>query len=156
MKKNGGGPPTTSPQPSLGVWSGYIALDNLQLRTEVINDLLEQRGIPIEVLHCTIRRVEITVPWSKLSQFSTTNNSTTTFGRNGSSSSSSSVTNGGSSHGAVVVIVMDGIHILTRTLYEYKDEKLRQRDIQQRRTKLQEAQAFEHDTSNDINTKRYE
>ena len=127
----------TSPQPSLGVWSGYIALDNLQLRTEVINDLLEQRGIPLEVLHCTIRRVEITVPWSKLNQ-------STAVGIHSNS-------NGNNNSGAVVVIVMDGIHILARTLYEYNDEKMRHRDVQQRRAKLQEAQAFEHSDENNNN-----
>ena len=133
----------TSPQPSLGVWSGYIALDNLQLRTEVINDLLEQRGIPLEVLHCTIRRVEITVPWSKLNQ------STAAGSSNGGSN--------GTTSGAVVVIVMDGIHILARTLYEYNDEKMRHRDVQQRRAKLQEAQAFQqNDDNNNNNNKKKE
>jgi len=112
-------------QPSLGVWSGYIALDNLQLKTDVINDLLQERGIPLEVLHCTIRRVEITVPWSKLR-----------------------TPGDGVGDGAAVVIVMDGIHVLARTLYEYNDEKIRQQDVQERRRKLNEAQNFDFKKEN--------
>ncbi|CAB9505998.1 protein sorting-associated protein 13C [Seminavis robusta] len=126
QSNNNGDNGSTSEEPSsLGVWSGYIALDNLRLKTAVINDILQQQGIPLEVLHATIRRVEITVPWSKLRSSSGRNNH-----------------HHNNKEGAVVVIVIDGIHVLGRMLYEFHDAKMRQRDVQQRRAKLQEAQAF--------------
>ena len=56
----------------------------------------------------------------------------------------------GDDAGAVVVVVMDGIHLLARTLYEFHDDKMRQQDVQQRRKKLQEAQAFREKASEDI------
>ena len=128
--QNGGSESTTEGGASLGVWSGYIALDNLRLKNEVVNDLLQKHGIPVEVLHCTIRRVEITVPWSKLSSSS-------------SSRSGTSTPTATDSTGAVVVIVMDGIHILARTRYEFHDAKMRSNGIRQRRDKLEEASTFE-------------
>ena len=53
----------SSTSAQLGVWSGYISLENLELKKDVINQKLRRKGQPFEIVHCSFRRVEITVPW---------------------------------------------------------------------------------------------
>lgn len=93
-----------------------MSLESLELRKEVVNSYLKSKGLPFELLQCTLRRVEITVPWAKL----------------------------GLSDGedAVVVVVVDGVHALLRTNYEFDDEALREAAIQERRQELQDATLF--------------
>ena len=105
----------------LGVWSGYVSLESLELRKEVVNSYLKSRGLPFELLQCTLGRVEITVPWAKLGL------------------SSPSAADGDD---AVVVIVVDGVHALLRTNYEFDDEALREAAIQERRQELLDAEVF--------------
>ena len=50
-----------------GIWSGYISLHNLEIKTNIVNEKLRQKGQPFELVHCSIRQVEITIPWAKLS-----------------------------------------------------------------------------------------
>lgn len=102
----------------LGVWSGYVSLESLELRKEVINDYFKSKGLPFELLQCTLGRVEITVPWAKL----------------GLSSSDGD--------DAVVVVVVDGVHALVRTNYEFDDDALREAAVKQRRRELQESESF--------------
>ena len=47
----------------LGVWSGYVSLDNLLLKNEVVNTHLKSKGLPFELLRCSVGRVEITGNW---------------------------------------------------------------------------------------------
>ena len=85
--------------------------------------ILKSKGLPFELLQCTLGRVEITVPWAKL----------------GLSSPSSYC---GGDDAVVVVVVVDGVHALLRTNYEFDDEALREAAIRQRRQELQDAQDF--------------
>ena len=48
-----------------GVWSGNVSLENLTLKQELVNDLFRNKGIPLELLSCTIQKVELTIPWAK-------------------------------------------------------------------------------------------
>ena len=102
----------------LGVWSGYVSLQNLDLKIDEINTILRRKGLPFEIIHCSFRQVEITVPWAKL-----------TNPINASSD--------GTKEDAVVVLVVDGIHLLARTNYTFGDEELREEEVRKRRTALE-------------------
>lgn len=80
---------------NVGVWSGYISLENLVLKDEVLDEMLfGQKGLPFKLVSCGIRRVEITVPWAKLTAkkdgSSTTATSASTSKGGGSSSDDNS------------------------------------------------------------------
>lgn len=96
-----------------------MSLEGLELRREVINDYFKSKGLPFELLQCTLGRVEITVPWAKLGLSSPDGDDA-----------------------AVVVVVVDGVHALLRTNYEFDDEALREAAIKQRRRELQESESF--------------
>jgi hypothetical protein len=101
----------------LGVWSGYVSLQNLELKKEYVNTKLRSKGLPFEIVHCSFRQVEITIPWAKLSN-----------------PMSSQTRSGGED--AVVVVVMDGIHLLARTSFDFDDFALRKEDVMKRRRLL--------------------
>jgi Vacuolar sorting-associated protein 13, N-terminal/N-terminal region of Chorein or VPS13 len=101
----------------LGVWSGYVSLRNLELKKEVINAKLHSKGLPFEIIHCSFRQVEITIPWAKLSN---------PIGYQGRKRTDD----------AVVVVVMDGIHLLARTNFEFDDVALRREEVKKRRQAL--------------------
>jgi hypothetical protein len=122
----------SSTSAQLGVWSGYISLENLELKKDEINDLLKRKGQPYEILHCSFRRVEITVPWSKLGLSSSKK----------SSSSSTSNGDGGTKADAVVVVVVDGMYMLARTNFTFDDEALQDEVISQRRDALSQSDSF--------------
>ena len=116
----------SSTSAQLGVWSGYISLEHLELKKDVINQKLRRKGHPFEILHCSFRRVEITVPWSKL-RLSMSKNLSANRDRR---------------IDAVVVIVVDGVHLLARTNFEFDDAALQEEEITQRRRVLAEASSF--------------
>lgn len=101
----------------LGVWSGYVSLQNLELKKEYVNGKLRSKGQPFEIVHCSFRQVEITIPWAKLSNPM----SSQTRRRE---------------EDAVVVIVMDGIHLLARTSFDFDDFALRKEAVEKRRRVL--------------------
>eukprot|EP00980_Cylindrotheca_fusiformis_P009341 scaffold2047_cov129-Cylindrotheca_fusiformis.AAC.20 len=105
----------------LGVWSGYISLSNLQLKKDVVNSILNKKGQPFELVQCSFRQVEITIPWAKLS---------------------SPIQTGGSREDAVVVLVLDGVHVLLKTSFDFNDLALRTEEIEKRRTALKEAGSY--------------
>lgn len=107
----------------LGVWSGYVSLKDLELKKDVMNATFRRKGQPFEIVHCSLKHVEITIPWAKLS--------------NPINSSA-----GSNKEDAVVVIVADGIHLLVRTRFEYYDLALREEEFRQRRKDLDEAGSF--------------
>jgi hypothetical protein len=109
----------------LGVWSGYVSLQNLELKKDVINTKLHRKGLPFEIVHCSFRQVEITIPWAKI----TNPINTSSAGEDD----------------AVVVVVLDGIHVLARTSFEFHDVALREEESQQRRRALEEAGSFGKD-----------
>jgi hypothetical protein len=114
---------TSQTAASLGVWSGFVSLSNLQVRVDVVNAELKRKGVPLEILQCTLGRVEMTVPWAKLG--------------------TTKATGGGSEEDdAVVVLVVDGVHALLRTNYEFDDPKLRQAAIDERRQQLADSENF--------------
>jgi len=113
-----------------GIWSGYISLHNLEIKTNIVNEKLRQKGQPFELVHCSIRQVEITIPWAKLSNPISTGNSS-----NGFSSP-------GSSQDAATVLVLDGIHALFRTSFSFHDHELRREEIKRRRQALSRSVNF--------------
>jgi hypothetical protein len=146
----------------LGVWSGYISLQNLEVKVDVINQFLRQKGHPFELVHCSVRQVEITIPWAKLSNpigsrsSSSSNNNGSTKSRANtdkdlSRSSSSRPKAGskanssrgiGSDQDALAVLIMDGVHVLFRTNFTFFDEELRQEEIKKRRKALSRSESF--------------
>ena len=102
---------------NLGVWSGYVSLEHLELKKNVINDYFKSKGIPLELLSCTIKRVEITIPWAKLHN-----------------------------PNEVVVVVLDGVHALFRVHLHHDDGALRHRIIQDRRQALVDSEVFGKDS----------
>ena len=101
----------------LGVWSGYVSLQDLELKKDVVNAKLQSRGLPFEIIDCSFRQVEITIPWAKLS------NPIAYQARKGKDD-------------AVVVVVMDGIHLLARTNFDFDDVALRREEVKKRRQAL--------------------
>jgi Vacuolar sorting-associated protein 13, N-terminal/N-terminal region of Chorein or VPS13 len=101
----------------LGVWSGYISLQDLELKKDVVNTKLQSRGLPFEIVDCSFRQVEITIPWAKLS------NPIAYQARKGKDD-------------AVVVVVIDGIHLLARTNFDFDDVALRREEVKKRRQAL--------------------
>lgn len=49
----------------LGVWSGNVAIENVNLKPEVI-ELLE---LPIKLKHSKIGKMHFKIPWKKLSRY---------------------------------------------------------------------------------------
>ena len=121
----------------LGVWSGYVSLDNLLLKNEVVNTHLKSKGLPFELLRCSVGRVEITVPWGKLGL----RGGGSSGGASSSASSTSSSTSGGD--GAVVVVV-DSVHVLLTSRYEFDDEAMATERIKKRREALAKSEGYVH------------
>ncbi len=46
------------------LWSGFVVLDDLKLRPEVLNEKLKKVGV--RCVRCGIRRLELRVPWAKI------------------------------------------------------------------------------------------
>lgn len=124
----------------LGVWSGYISLQDLELKKDYINGKLRSKGQAFEISHCSIRQIEITIPWAKLS-----NPLGSPLNENDAE--------------AVVVIVIDGIHILAHTNFDFDDVALRKEEVKRRRKALSNASrlgasADETESYSDIIKKR--
>ena len=56
---------------NLNIWSGFISLSHLSAKLPLLNSLLATyvfRSLlpPLELLHCSIGRLELTIPWSSL------------------------------------------------------------------------------------------
>ncbi len=120
-----------------GIWSGYITLQNLEVKADIINAKLRQKGQPLELVRCSLRQVEITIPWAKLSNPIGTGN-----GSNGYSLSSSS-------QDAVAVLVVDGVHVLFRTHFSLHDDELRTEEIKKRRQALSRSENIAKSTLGD-------
>ena len=130
----------------LGVWSGYVSLDNLLLKNEVVNTHLKSKGLPFELLRCSVGRVEITVPWGKLGL----RGGGSSGGASSSASSTSSSTSGGD--GAVVVVV-DSVHVLLTSRYEFDDEAMASERIKKRREALAKSEGYVHPDKQQNETK---
>lgn len=131
----------------LGIWSGYITLNDLEVKTDVINKKLRQKGQPFELVHCSLRQVEITIPWAKLSNRIGDSLRSLNGGSNGKSSGNGSSSE---SQDAVVVLVMDGVHVLFRTTFEFHDDELREEEIKQRRKALSMSENYARSTSSNV------
>ena len=105
-----------------GIWSGYITLQNLEIKTDIINEKLRRKGQPLELVRCSLRQVEITIPWAKVSNPIGVGSTA-----NGFSSPSKD---------AAAVLVLDGVHFLFRTSFEFHDDELRAEEIKKRREAL--------------------
>jgi hypothetical protein len=138
---------------SMGVWSGYVSLQDLHLKTNVWNEKLSSQGQPFEVVHGSIQSLELTVPWSKLTATTTSTTSTT------SSTTTSSVPSAprGTPQtqkqqqkldpAAAIVVVLDGVHLLVRTRFDFDDKALREEQVRKRQKALKEAVAGSTSTS---------
>ncbi|GKY98564.1 hypothetical protein MPSEU_000813200 [Mayamaea pseudoterrestris] len=112
---------------SLGVWSGFVQWHRLSLKTDVINEKL-LLGLPVQLVHGSVRSVQVTVPWSKLQPSSLID---LVRGRNKQQRTDSSR--------ADIVIVLDGISILLKVDETYHDSAIRNKRVKQRRNELQKA-----------------
>ena len=105
------------------VWSGYIVLEHLTLKSEILEDVFLNANHsavpPVDVVHCGIRRLEISVPWAKISSLSS---SSAAAGVRSTNHSNDPDHASASSSSYDVVIVLDGIHILLSTLSSDADE----------------------------------
>jgi len=100
---------------SVGIWSGYLSLHNLRLQTDKINLELRAKGLPLQLLHGSIKHVEITVPWSQWG--------------------SSLLLQG--SAAATAVVVIDGLSVVVDTnFYEFDNDAIRRAGIEKRRKAL--------------------
>jgi hypothetical protein len=123
----------------LGVWSGFVSLKDLEVKREVINRKLHQKGQPLELMQCTFRHVEITIPWAKL-----TNPIGGSF-NNGSGNGGTSVDDD-----AVAVFVVDGVHALFRISFQFHDDELRDEAIKERRKALSMSESFAKSASSNV------
>ena len=113
---------SSNSQTQLGVWSGYIALENLVLKEEFINNYFRGKGLPFELLKCTFQRVEITIPWGKLGAGGG-------LGLRGQNDAS-------------VFVVIDGVYILLISNYEHYDDVMESSRLAERRNQLDESESF--------------
>lgn len=109
-----------------GIWAGFLSLDDLRLRVQVINEQLQAAGLPIELVHCSIRKAEMTVPWGQWKILSSSSNNRSSPGS------------------AAAVLVLDGVHVLARVRFDNDDSinnSQRERAINRRRQRLMDATA---------------
>jgi hypothetical protein len=127
---------------SMGVWSGYVSLQDLHLKTDVWNEKLASKGQPFEIVHGSIQSLELTVPWSKLSSLST---ATSTGSGNGTSTPTGTPQKQQQppklDPSAAIVVVLDGVHLLVRTRFDFDDKALRNEQVRKRQKALQNATA---------------
>ncbi|CAM9659912.1 unnamed protein product, partial [Ectocarpus sp. 8 AP-2014] len=46
----------------VGVWSGKIVLDELQVNPDAVNQL----RLPVNIIHGTVKKLEVDIPWAHL------------------------------------------------------------------------------------------
>ncbi|KAL3925287.1 MAG: hypothetical protein SGILL_000512 [Bacillariaceae sp.] len=126
-----------------GVWSGFISLQDLEIKSDVINRKLRQKGQPFELVQCTFRHVEITIPWAKLTN-PILGGGSSTGSANGNGASD------GASQDAVAVFVVDGVHMLFRMTFQFHDDDLREEEIKQRRKALSVSENFAKSSSSNV------
>ena len=134
----------------LGVWSGYVTLHDLEVKVDVINKKLRQKGQPVELIHCTLRQVEITIPWAKLSNPISGISGSTSSGSNNDDNSSNGASSSTSGQDAVAVLVMDGVHVLFRTSFNFHDEELKEEEVKQRRKALSVSEGYAKSSKSDV------
>jgi Vacuolar sorting-associated protein 13, N-terminal/N-terminal region of Chorein or VPS13 len=123
----------------LGIWSGFVALQELEVRRDVINTKLRGKGHPIELVQCVIRRVEITIPWAKLSSPIGNRRSSDS---NDDDSSNNNTNNDEEDDSVAAILVLDGVHVLFCTNFEFHDEELRSEEVRKRREALARSKRF--------------
>jgi hypothetical protein len=100
---------------TMGVWSGLVSLQDLHVNIDQINPLLAQKGIPVRIQQLHISRLEITIPWSQLSFSSGTMRSS-----------------GQRNEAAEVVVLIDGVHCLAKSFFDFDDMAIAADRIAQR------------------------
>lgn len=128
---------------SMGVWSGYVTLQDLHLKTDVWNEKLASKGQPFEIVHGSIQSLELTVPWSKLSSLSAATTGTSSGTGNGTSTPTGTPQKQPPKldPSAAIVVVLDGVHLLVRTRFDFDDKALRNEQVRKRQKALQNATA---------------
>ena len=111
----------------MDVWSGYVRWNQMELRTAWLNEKIQAKGLPFQVLHGHVNLLTISIPWSKLSLLS--------GGGNKDRKRNQEDKNNGDA--ASIVVVLDGVQLLVRTRYDFDDDALDQARIKNRRKKLQ-------------------
>ena len=124
----------------LGVWSGFVRLDGLVLRNAVVNDRLREKGLPFELIRCSVGRVELTVPWGRLGPRG--------GGREKKGARSSPFSKAdankptSSSMDGAVVVVVDSVHVLLSTRYRFDDDAVEAARVRKRREELARSEGF--------------
>jgi hypothetical protein len=134
-KKQSSSSSSSSSSPSktqLAVWSGFLSFQHLQLRSTIVNETFQKKGLPFELSCGFVDRVEINVPWAQL-------RSLLSSGAGGGKGKNE--TDGAAGSDAEIVIVLDGIYLLINTRYEFHDDKLLESQRLRRRKELDAAMA---------------
>lgn len=97
----------------MDVWSGFVRWNQLELRKEWLNEKIQAKGLPFEVLHGYVNLLTVSIPWSKLSSKKKDQSTAGT-----------------------IVIVLDGVQLLVRTKFDFDDEALEQARVNSRRRDL--------------------
>eukprot|EP00977_Amphora_coffeiformis_P007537 scaffold1650_cov163-Amphora_coffeaeformis.AAC.3 len=112
----------------MDVWSGFVRWNQMELRTAWLNEKIQAKGLPFEVLRGHVNLLTISIPWSKLNLLSTRNNK-----KNNNKKKKDAGDAG------TIVVVLDGVQLLVRSKYEFDDDALDQARVKSRRRKLQQA-----------------
>jgi hypothetical protein len=136
---NGIGSPSKT---QLAVWSGYLSLQHLGLRSSLVNDHFQKEGLPFELSHGFVDRVEITIPWAQLRGLLS--------GSGGGGAKNKGETTDTTE--TEVIVVLDGLYLLLNTKYEFHDEKLKESQKVQRRKELDAAMTFVADGGSSAST----
>lgn len=123
----------------LAVWSGFLSLENLRLRSSLVNDHFQKKGLPFELSSGFIQTVEITVPWAQLRSL-LAGGGGGAKNRNGAKESAAAA-----APEAEIIVVLDGVYLLLNTRYEFYDDKLRESQKLQRKKDLDAAVSYVSD-----------
>ena len=119
----------------MDVWSGFVRWNQMELRTAWLNEKIQSKGLPLQVIHGHVNLLTISIPWSKLNLLNNRNNKKNTR-HNGGNNSNNKNSNGDA---GTIVVVLDGVQLLVRTQYEFDDDALDQARIKSRRKRLQQS-----------------
>ena len=124
----------------LGVWSGFVRLDGLVLRNAVVNDRLREKGLPFELIRCSVGRVELTVPWGRLGPRG--GGREKKGARSSPFSKADAAKPTSSSMDGAVVVVVDSVHVLLSTRYRFDDDAVEAARVRKRREELARSEGF--------------
>ena len=94
------------------VWSGFVRWNQMELRTEWMNEKIQAKGLPFEVIHGHVNLLTISIPWSKLNLLSGK-----AAPKNKWKQQKEPAGNGDA---GTIVVVLDGVQLLVRELLMHR------------------------------------